>query len=247
MNTTKLILTVILFITHIATSLQGSSKPNFNHPKTLTHYTTSINIDGPILDVSIVSSPLQACEAHTLFVHYCNEGTQVASEPYLELTIPEGSTYNSSTIPLTMQMGSLLTFDLTDISPTECVDLEIELTVDCNLQNGEGACFEAHIFPDDNCLVPDPNWDQSSIEVTADCRNDSLFFYLQNVGTGNMSENLNFFIIEDDLVIMMQDFNLGSGEIDSIAIQPTGDNYYLESMQSSGHPGISIPNLTVEN
>jgi|GEM_PF-2335705 len=245
MNNLKYICSLILFIIYFSGTLQSASKPNFEHTETLN--LTSINVDGPILNVSVVSSPLVSCEESTLYVHYCNDGTEVATLPYIEISLPDEATYANATIPLTTQVGNLLTFEVADININECLDFQVNVTMECDLPEDGGACFEAHIFPDDNCLVPDPNWDQSSITVSATCRNDSLIFYLENTGTGNMSENLNFFIIEEDLIVMMQDFNLNSGDIDSIALQPNANFYYMESMQSAGHPGVSIPNVTVEN
>jgi len=86
---------------------------------------------------------------------------------------------------------------------------------------GEIHVTEAHIFPDDLC-PPNPNWDGSEVEVEIDCIGDSIYFNLENIGDGDMLDPSQFFIIEDDVVIMLQGYQLPAGEALTIVLPNNG-------------------------
>ena len=114
------------------------------------------------------------------------------------------------------------------------------------IAQGQAALASAHIFPDSICTEPDPNWDGSSIIVGGECKEDSVQFFIRNVGTKDMKEERSAIIIENDLVFLKQPFQLGAGADIPLNFEKSGSTYRIIAEQSSGHPGRSFPTLAIE-
>jgi len=154
--------------------------------------------------------------------------------------------YENSSIPPTSQMGSLLTFDLGDIAIGDCDAFTITTTLSCDAELGQTHCVSAHIYPDSICLATSPNWDGSSIQVSAECTEDSVRFFIHNIGTGNMLVPLDYIVIQDEILFIQDQFQLNSGSSIQKSFVADGSTFRLEAEQSSGHPGFSMPSVTVE-
>lgn len=210
---------------------------NFNDTAEV-NFVIQIITECPYLEVSITAPFLRRCFDNTYYVHYCNNGTATADDAYAEVTLDPQMTYLSSTIPLANQNGNTLSFNLGEVSVGECGDFQITAHLDCDSTVlGQTHCTEAHIFPDSLCLPTAPGWDGSSIEVDAVCTGDSVTFILTNTGTGGMSSPLNYLIIEDQIVLMSNEFQLEPSESVSITLPSNGATIHLEAQQSPDHPG----------
>ncbi len=207
--------------------------------------------DCPLLDVSIGTPFLRRCSTNVYSVQYCNNGTAMAEDAYIEITLDPDMTLNSSSIPTSSIVGDVLTFDLGDIAYDTCgtFNFKISLGDSTNCDSillGATHCVEAHIYPDSICL-PGGMWLGGSIEVDANCSGDSIIFYIQNVGTAATQPNLQYIVVEDDVILFDGNFSLNPNEVETITILANGSTFRLEAEQEPNHPGMSMPSVSVEN
>ncbi len=208
-------------------------------------------IDCPLMDVSISTPFLRRCFPNTYSVQYCNLGTLLAEDAYLEVSLDSFMAVISTSIPFSSQAGNTLTFDLGDVEVGACSSFEIAVqlgdSTNCDdLPLGLTHCVEAHIYPDSLCFNTD-NWSGASLEVDAQCTGDSVVFTITNVGTAPMSEAVGYIVIEDDVILMIGNVELNIGESETISYAANGATYRLEVEQEVDHPGFSMPSVSVEN
>src|SRR5690606_3977088 len=101
------------------------------------------------------------------------------------------------------------------LATNECRTILLHYTTTCNPDyNGATACITAHAFSD-SVANASPLWDKSNvvIEVNHGAAQDSVEFFIQNNGTGNMSSPLPLIVIEDNIIMMNQQLQLNAGEI----------------------------------
>ena len=133
--------------------------------------------------------------------------------------------YTGSSLPgVPVQSGDTVTFLLNDLAIGDCNDFEIYFNLgdstNCDsIPIGATHCIEAHIYPDSIC-IPTQNWSGASVEVDALCIGDSIQFILENVGTAPTQPGLNYIIVEDDVVLFQDDFELDINET-KIVFVPT--------------------------
>lgn len=204
--------------------------------------------DCPYLTLDISTPFLRRCFDNNYYVHYCNDGTNTANDVAVEVTLDPYLTYVSATLPLVSQNGNVLTFNLGDVAVGDCGSFQITTYLDCDSTVlGQTHCTSAHITPDSLCLPPDPLWDGSSIEVDANCNGDSVIFTITNVGSEGMPAPLGYIIIEDQIVLLTNDFQLGAGESITVAVPANGGTFHLEAQQALAHPsGFATTGATVE-
>jgi len=171
-----------------------------------------------------------------------------AENAYVEVTLDDYLTYQSSTLPFVAQDGNVFTFELGDVAVNDCGSFEITAFLDCDSTIiGQTHCSEAHIFPDSLCIPSSPQWDGASIEVDVECVGDSVIFTIHNTGDGNMDQPLDYIIIEDQIVLFDGTFQLDAGETMTVAVPANGSTFHLETEQSPEHPsGVSSVGATIE-
>lgn len=197
----------------------------------------------------IAADFLAVCEEVGYTVTYSNDGTILASEVYVEVELDQELTYVSSTIPPSNINGNVYTFQLGDVNSTESGSFHINTMMACDgIAQGQAALVSAHIYPDTLCLEPDPNWDMASIIVGGVCENDSIKFFIRNIGNGNMIEQKRYFIVEDNVVMLTEPFQLPATQetLISLEVNDEGSTYRLIAQQSDGHPGMSFPTVAFE-
>lgn len=209
-------------------------------------------VDCPVLDVSIGTNVLRRCVENVYHVQYCNIGTELAEEVSIELILDSLMTYTGSSLSgVPTQSGDTLTFALDNLDIGDCNDFEIYFNLgdstNCDsIPIGATHCIEAHIYPDSIC-IPTQNWSGASVEVDALCTGDSIQFILENVGTAPTQPGLNYIIVEDDVVLFQDDFELDVNEVEVISIATNGSTFRLEAQQEPNHPGVNMPSVSVEN
>ncbi len=197
--------------------------------------------------VDLSTLTMRQCFQNTYTVSYCNLGTMAAEPAEVEVTFDSYLNIDSTSIPWTSQLGNTYFFDVGIVDPFECGSFNVYFTVDCNSTVlGQTHCSEAHIFPDENCEIIDPQWDEASIELEAECNGDSVFFVVKNIGAGDMSGPLNLIVIEDVLMGFQATFQLESQQDTTFVFLANGATYRMEADQSPGHPGKSKPCISVE-
>ena len=203
-------------------------------------------VNCPLLEVDLSTQWVTACdEGLNYFVHYANRGTGAATDSYVELTLDPNLSYNTASLPLISQSGQVFRFDPGTIGIGETGSFSINVDVSCDLQAYEAVVNSAEIFPNENCLPVDPDWDGSSIEVTGDCDGDQVNFNIINTGLP-MTQSVDFVIIEDVLVLRTGTIELDMGETLTETITGDGSTYRIIIDQSNGHPGRSFPTMAVE-
>ncbi len=207
----------------------------------------STNTFCPLLEVDVTAPFVRRCFDSNYYVRYCNSGTILAENAYIEVQLDPYFTYQSSTIEGIHLGENLYSFDLGNVDIGECGNFRIDVYVDCDsTEIGQTHCVEAHIYPDSICTSALPLWDGASIEVDAQCLGDSIEFKIENVGTGDMSDSLEYMVIEEDLTYERTNFKLNSGDSRIFYKTANGLFHRLEAEQSPGHPGNSMPSVFVE-
>ena len=202
----------------------------------------------PNMSVDLTNSFLRRCFPNNYHVRYCNEGTVTGNDVYVEITLDPRMTITASDFPWTSVNGSTYTFDLGDVPIFTCGKFKFTTEMDCDsVMLGETICAEANIFPDSICQSPDPNWNGASLRITGECEGDTVTFNIKNVGVGDMDQTRNYIIIEDvALMRVSPPFNLNAGDDFDIKVPVSGQTVHIETAQVDGHPGNSMPSLTVE-
>lgn len=204
-------------------------------------------VECPNLWVDISAPFLRRCLPSVYTVSYCNMGTITAPDAYVEVELDEHLTYESSTLLPSEQEGNLFRFPVGDVGVGECGNFQITVVVNCEgIVFGQTHCSTAHIYPDSLCNVPS-NWSGASLEATANCEGDSLAFTITNVGTAPMTINVNYLVIEDQVILLEgNEPPLDPDQSVDLTIAADGSTYRLEVEQEPNHPGNNNPTVTVE-
>ncbi len=201
----------------------------------------------PLLTVDISSGNLRRCFSNNQFnVSYCNNGTEPAEDAFVDVTLDPLFTPVSSSIPYTDQGGGVLRFDLGNVAVGECGFFSFTALLSCDAVLGQTHCTEAHIYPDDPCIPPDIQWSGASLRISSQCQTDSVRFTIENVGTGNMPNALEYLVVEDQVMLMAAPVQLDAGESTIISVPANGSTWRLEVEQEPFHPGQSRPAVSVE-
>ncbi len=225
---------------------------NGSHDTTTVDFFLEAIIDCPLLEVDISTPFLRRCFDNIYVVNYCNDGTLLAEDADVEVTLDEYLIVNSTTPQYDSNIGNTYFFEVGDVDVGECGQLFIYTTVECDSTVlGQTHCAEARIYPDSICLTPDPQWSGASIELDAVCEGDSVAFTIKNVGTSESDPSLEYIVIEDDVVLISDpgDGDIGILQVDGskvIKFAAGGITLRLEADQEPGHPGYNYPSVTVE-
>jgi len=130
------------------------------------NFSNQPNVDCTELTVDIETPFLRRCFKNTYTVQYCNQGTQAATDAYIEIDFDE------KIIPLSASLNfeennNTLTFQLGEVGIGECGFFTIEDSVACNAPLSSTSCVEAHIYPDDFCTEPSALWDGANLAINA--------------------------------------------------------------------------------
>jgi len=220
---------------------------NLNDTTTIDFDMQSI-VDCPLLEVNIATPFLRRCFENTYVVSYCNNGTLLSENTSIEVILDPAMEVISTSIPIVSSLDSLYIFDIGDLEFSECGSFTIDVLLDPDCDETEFQethCVSAHILPDTACIINDL-WSGADIELAADCGADSLSFFIQNVGSGDMNQFQNFVIIEDEVIRHEGIFQLDAGQIQTEKVPANGATYRMEAEQVPFHPFTKVVSITVE-
>ncbi len=222
-------------------SIENNSIDTFNFP-------VETVVECPLMAISTSFPIARPCfDNNRFYVNYCNEGTQTSENTYIEIELDSDLSYVSSSINLTSQDGNTLTFSLGNVPIGYCGNFNVDLLVDCELDNGNSLCIDSHIYPDTFCLPVDPIfWNGAFVEVDVECEGSDVQFYLENTGTGDMLQPREYIVVEDAILLIQEDFQLTAGQIDSFSLPSNGSTYTLIAQQVQNAPGNPLPTAWVE-
>lgn len=201
----------------------------------------------PYLNVDISTNILRPCLNNIYFVSYCNNGSAVAKNAYVTVALDPKMTYKASSIPLTKQVGNLLTFDIADVKVAECGNFNITTFLACDVLNNATHCVEAHIYPDSICLPAPSNYGGAKVEVKAVCGIDEVILTVKNTGKNKMASQRKYRIVEDEVVYEKGTFQLAAKDSLVIKVPKNGKMYRVEAEQEENYPFLkSNPSAWVE-
>ncbi len=205
----------------------------------------------PKLSVDISNGQLRPCVPTTYELKYCNKGTVVAPQGRVAFTLSDGFTFIGSTpiSPIAVIGGVTYVFDVGELSIGDCGSLNVSVIYDPDCDSfveGQTACVSAQISSDSICALPTPGWDGSSLRVSGVCEGDSIRFRITNASSAAMSASTDYIVIEDNIMMLKGQVDLGEGDSMDIVVPTFGGTIRLEAEQSANHPGDSRPSVTVE-
>ncbi len=201
----------------------------------------------PELMVEVTLPILRTCWERGIYIYYCNHGTDIADDAYINVTLDDYFTYLSATLPLTAQDGNQYTFAIGNVEVGECGSFYINVMTSCDAIVDQTLCVEAKIFPNDPCTPPDVNWSGSSLQLSSKCTPDEVLFTVKNVGEDMVGAS-NFIVIEDGVMLMVipDTVLLEAGETFDYGLPANGSTYRMEVDQVDLHPGMSHPTAFIE-
>jgi hypothetical protein len=197
-----------------------------------------------------VSGPFTApCTAIPYTVHYRNNGTADATGLVLvEVELDEKLSFEGASLPFTFD-GQKYRFEVGAVPSNGLGSFTINTAMSCeSIAPLSTVKVTATISPDAlECLPLDPDWNGASVAVNGLCDDDATVeFRLENNTLVAMGIDRTFFVVEDDLMLLVQPFNLGPGQDTAITFPANGSTYRIIAEQVEGHPGMNYLTKAVE-
>ncbi len=194
----------------------------------------------PVPIVEITAPLLRRCFENTLFVEYCNNGTEILENGQVVVTLDNKFIYESSIPAPSMIDGNTLTYDVGDVDILSCGTIKIKITVDCdNTELGEIHCYSAQIYPVDDCGLPRDD------TYSEECQ--------ENIGSYDPNDKQAFppGVGEDDLILQNTEIeylirfqNTGSDTAFTVRLVDTlSENLDLSTLRFGGHSHEYIATL----
>lgn len=204
--------------------------------------------DCALLDIDLSIICLVPCSTSTYHLNYHNIGTNTAYNPTLVFAAGPYITVNWSSVPWqTPQSGNLYQFQLDSVPAGASGWIAIAVTADCDPNLIGYSVCSGGIHNASQCCTTYDQYGGAQIELEAFCvNNDSIEFRIRNTGLGDMLNDLDYFILQDDIVYAIDQFNLGVSETEFIRLNADGRTYRLEAEQEPIHPYLPAPAISVE-
>jgi len=207
-----------------------------------------LNPDCPALTVDLSTPVLRRCFSNNFYyLQYCNTSPAKATDAYITLELDPFLAIQNAEIPYTDLGNGLFRFDLGTVPPNFCGAFWVRVNVSCAAIIGQTHCSEAHIYPDTACAPVNPQWSGAHLEVRSECAGDSLRFIIKNIGAGDMSEALEYIVIEDGIMSRQgSTAPLLAGAEMTVAVPANGATWRIEADQEPFSPRPDQPLLSVE-
>ncbi|MEO6039866.1 MAG: hypothetical protein ABIQ93_15735 [Saprospiraceae bacterium] len=205
-----------------------------------------VNPNCPAMTVDLSTGGLRRCFSNNYYtVHYCNDSP--APDAHIQLTLDPFMSIVSAQKPYTALGNNVYRFDLDSVPAFDCDQFSVTVNISCAATLGQTHCSEAHIFPDTLCTQPNVLWTGAEVTLRSECITDSLRFILKNTGTGPMTNDLEYIVIEDGIMTLQAiAAPLGINDSMLVVVPANGSTWRVEASQAIYFPGQSIPVLSVE-
>ena len=159
------------------------------------------------------------CSTAVYKVSYFNQGTIASAGTYADITLPAELTLLSATLPYTVLGGNAFRFSLGSVAALQRDTFSLSANVNCAATMGLMLCTHAEVQPHTFCNTGLSGWDGSDVSVTGRCvGQDSVRFIIANTGNGGMTTGRTYGVVEDNVMIRSNTFQLPAGASDSITI-----------------------------
>ncbi len=207
-----------------------------------------VNLDDEcaLMMVDLATPFLRRCFPNTYIVSYGNYSSQPIADAWVEVALDTFMDFQNSSLPAISLGGNTYKFEVGTLGAGQSGGFSINFDLSCDAELGQTHCTEAHIFPDTLC-PQNANWSGANIVVEGNCVNDEVHLTIKNTGTGNMTAPLDFIVVEDVIMYMQGDFNLGAGQSQQLLpIPASGETWRLEAEQVPSHPYPGNVSITLE-
>jgi hypothetical protein len=159
-----------------------------------------------------------------------NVGGGIASNTKVAVVIPNTLSVVSTIPPISNTVGDTLYFDTGDLIPFQSATVTIMVHTSCDtFLLGSTLCLEAMGFLDNPCP---PIQETSDVRVYSECLSDTTVrFNLKNILGGATQNPHEYIIIEDEIVLMANPFNLGPYGSMIVDVPANGTTYRMEATQ----------------
>jgi uncharacterized repeat protein (TIGR01451 family) len=200
----------------------------------------------PALTTDISTPFLRRCFENTYYVKYCNNGTLLAPNAFVEVTLDSLMDYRSANRSLIRRDGRKLYFNVGDLGVNECGTFNVTVYVKCgdSTRLNQTLCVKSHIFPDSICKKP-VDWSGASLTISGVCERDSVRFLIKNEGVAP-SSILKSVVIEDHVMFLRAPVQLGVGATKTIKVPSNGSTWRMSVQQEPNHPTSIAPTAFVE-
>jgi uncharacterized repeat protein (TIGR01451 family) len=203
-------------------------------------------VNCPLLEVDIATGFLRRCFDNNYAVRYCNKGTTAANDAYIDVELDPYLTFISATLPSISMGNNVWRFSIGDVPIGACGNFSIVANLDCDSTVlGQSHCVSAHIYPDSVC-INNPTWSGAFVEVSGQCESDSVRFVIENTGNGDMQNQLNYVIVEDDLIFRTGTFQLNQYGQMFVNAPRNGSTWRVIAHQEPNAPFTNTPTAVVE-
>ncbi len=183
---------------------------------------------------------IRPCTTSTLYAYYRNDGTSVANDASMIVTLDPLLGYLGASPTPDLVDGQTLTFNLGDLPAAPAgtwTEISIQVMTDCSLSIGDQVCVSTQVYPDEDC-TESPNWSGAIVAVEGVCENnEQAVFTIRNVGNAPNAGLLHYIITEDLIVLREGYFQLDPNDFKNDTVPASGLPLTLLAQQEPGYPG----------
>jgi uncharacterized repeat protein (TIGR01451 family) len=168
------------------------------------------------------------CTTAVYKVSAFNAGTITAVGLTATIRLPNELNFVSSSRSFTPMGNGVYRVTLPNIPALARDTFSFLATVSCAVVMNQMLCTEVEILPNTYCIGGGlVGWDGSDIQLSGRCvGSDSIRFVLRNIGQGGMSAGRNYTVIEDNIMIRGNAFQLAAGASDSVTVAADAHRIY---------------------
>ena len=199
----------------------------------------------PFMEVSVSTPFVRRCFNNTYTVNYCNQGTADAVDASVVIELEDNLDFIDSAHPDYTVDGQFITFNLGTVG-FGCESFTFVAYASCDAEQGETHCVFAEILPNDPCGRVLGNYEGAVIELDALCDGDSVRVSINNVSSENMLMQELFIVVEEDVMLQADPYQLNALSSFDFALPANGTTYWINANQPDGFPLAEAASISIE-
>lgn len=164
------------------------------------HQTVQENVDCAEIEVQLTTPGLRWCEDLVLNLNYRNQGTSDAIDAFIVFELDPSLEWIGASLPATPLGNNSYRFNLGNLREDDHGNIRIYAKSPCDPQFlNNSVCNRADAFPKTPCIIH-PQYSGAELEISASCIQNEVVFLITNSGTADMTSELAFTTVEDDVM-----------------------------------------------